>query len=198
MRPRARVFLLLLACTLASPAYGKSRGKLSALFQHATYVYVQAENGDLNSRKITPADRQAISDVQDAIRDWGRYKLTVDRKNAELIIVVRKGRVAEVTPHAGIPPTTAPGPITIPNRRSPGSQDPAESPDAVGVSAEGGPAQDQLSVYSVSPDGGRGGIVWREEDKGGLVHPGVPLFAELRKQIEHAYPSTPPSQPSNP
>ena len=198
MRPLARVSLLLLACFLASPAYGKPQDKLSVLFERATYVYVQAESGDINSRKLIPADRQAISDVQDAIRDWGRYKLTVDRKNAELIIVVRKGRVADVTAHAGIPPATEPGPVTIPNRRSPGSQDPAESPDAVGVSAEAGPAQDQLSVYSVSPDGGRGSIVWREEDNGGLLHPDVPLFTELRKQIEHAYPSAPPGQPSNP
>ncbi|MDR3738361.1 MAG: hypothetical protein P4L40_05005 [Terracidiphilus sp.] len=193
MRPLARISLLLLACSVVVSA--QSNRKPSALFQRATYVYVQAENGDINSRKITAADRQAISDVENAIRAWGRYKLTVDRKNAELIFVVRKGRTVSTTPHAGIPAGAPPAPITFPGgRKSPQGQDPAESPDATGVSTEAGPALDQLTVYSVSPEGDRGYVIWHEEDKGGLVHPYIPLFKDLRDEVEDAYPS----QPSKP
>ena len=48
-----------------------------------------------SSRGLLPEDRQAISDVQNEIQDWGRYKLALDRHDADLVFVVRKGRLAK-------------------------------------------------------------------------------------------------------
>ena len=45
--------------------------------------------------RVPPADRRAVIDVQDGIRDWGHYTLVYERKNADLIFLVRKGRAAE-------------------------------------------------------------------------------------------------------
>lgn len=62
----------------------------------AQYVLVTTYFSDnLADPSIPPADRQAVIDVQNAIRDWGRYTLVYDRKAAELIFLVRKGRTAE-------------------------------------------------------------------------------------------------------
>jgi hypothetical protein len=62
----------------------------------AQYVLVTTYFSDnLADPSIPPGDRQAVIDVQNAIRDWGRYTLVYDRKAAELIFLVRKGRTAE-------------------------------------------------------------------------------------------------------
>jgi hypothetical protein len=60
---------------------------------------------NLADSRVPPADRQAVIAVQDAIRDRGRYSLVYERKHAELVILVRKGRTAEtrdgIDIHAG-------------------------------------------------------------------------------------------------
>ena len=47
---------------------------------------------------MMPDDRQAVIDVQNAIKKWGRYALAYQAKDADLILLVRKGHVAESLP----------------------------------------------------------------------------------------------------
>src|ERR1700722_8445548 len=49
-----------------------------ALLQ-ARYVYVEAESGDIQSINVIPEDRRAIVDVEDALRSWNRYYVTMRR-----------------------------------------------------------------------------------------------------------------------
>jgi len=66
------------------------------------FVYVEALDGDQFDPHVIPDDRQAIVNVQQAIQKWKRYIITVKRRDAELIFVVRKGRIASVQVGVGI------------------------------------------------------------------------------------------------
>ena len=136
----------------------------------AKYVLVTTYFGDnLADPSVPPADRQAVVDVQDAIQDWGRYTLVYERKNAELIFLVRKGRTAET--RDGI-------------RIHTGSSQPTPSigPE---IQRDGGDPQDMLAVF----DAARGtdtAPIWRDRITEGLNAPKVELVRELRTKVEAA------------
>jgi hypothetical protein len=93
----------LLICFLIVTS-GQSKPKkpdVPAVFQNARYVYVEAVDGDILKPGLYPEDRQAITDVQDSIRAWNRYAIALNRGEADLVIVVRKGRLAGAQLHGG-------------------------------------------------------------------------------------------------
>ena len=94
-------FLVLLA-PLAVHGKGKKQSELSAQFANARYVYVQSVDGDITKPGLYPEDRDAIYDVQQAVRDWNRYAITTDRDKADLVFMVRKGRLAAAQAHGGV------------------------------------------------------------------------------------------------
>ena len=57
---------------------------------NARYVYVTSYDGDQFDRNILPEDRQAIADVQNAVREWGHYILVYNPKDADMILAVQK------------------------------------------------------------------------------------------------------------
>jgi hypothetical protein len=136
----------------------------------AQYVFVTTYFSDnLADPSIPPADRQAVVDVENAIRDWGRYTLAHDRKAADLIFVVRKGRTAETRDSIHI---------------HGGSKQPIPS---FGQETQGdvGDPQDMLAVF----DADRGtdtSPLWRDRMTDGLNSPKVELVRELRTKIEAA------------
>jgi hypothetical protein len=136
----------------------------------AQYVLVTTYFSDnLADPSIPPADRQAVIDVQNAIRDWGRYTLVYDRKAAELIFLVRKGRTAETRDSIHI---------------HGGSNQPTPS---FGHETQGdvGDPQDMLAVF----DAARGtdtASIWRDRMTDGLNSPKVELVRELRTKVEAA------------
>src|ERR1700722_13551093 len=76
--------------------YSKPKSKYDfpkALLQ-ARCVYVEAENGDINNISVIPEDRQAIVDVEDALRSSNRYNVTFRWSDAEVVFVVHKERIA--------------------------------------------------------------------------------------------------------
>ena len=80
------VLLLLVPLTIA-----KDKSQLPKLVVVAKYVMVTTYLGDQPSNpRIMTDDRQAMGDVQDAIKDWGRYIVVYRPKDADLIILVRK------------------------------------------------------------------------------------------------------------
>ena len=85
---------LLFVFALALKAEDKNA--ISAVVRNATYVMVTTYSGDIFSPDVTPDDRHAVQNVQDKIQKWGRYKLVYNRGEADLILVVRTGRLAEV------------------------------------------------------------------------------------------------------
>lgn len=166
----------------------KKHSDVPAAFQFAHFIYVEAVDGDAMKPGLNPADRQAIFDVQDGVRDWNRYTLASKREQADVVLVVRKGRIASGEAHTGVSAGLHP----------PGSQTPGHTQSQpgdegnVGVGTEVGPENDMLRVYLVSADGKLTGPLWTREIQDGLDAPGVVLLQLLRTAVQRAYPTQPP------
>jgi hypothetical protein len=150
---------------------------------------------DITDISLDPDDRNAILDVQDGIQDWGRYALSRSRHDADLILVVYKGRVVRDQPNSATP-----GTLRIPGGHSP-IQDPSDasqsgtntnSPD--GLREE----KDQLWVYTIQSDGKLKGPIWRGDLERGLNGPNVLLLRRLKDEVEKSYPTPPAKQQSTP
>jgi len=165
------IAILLTVFAPLAVAKDKKKDTLPALFSNARYVYVQAEDGDIMKPGLFPEDRDAIANVQDTLKGWPRYSLTLNRKDADLIIIVRKGRLASAQVHgavtAGAPTATPTAPI---------------------------PPDDILRVFSLSPEGKLSGPLWSSEMKDGLDAPNVMLLRALRDAVDRAYPPQPAAQ----
>ena len=164
-----RAFAVFSIFLSASLAVARDKTSFPKQIVVAKYVLVTTYFGDnLADSRVPPVDRQAANDAMDAIRDWGRYMLVYERKAADLIILVRKGRRAEtregIAIHAGSSlPKPEIGPI---------------------AEIDGGDPADMIAVYDAS----RGidtAPLWRERMSDGLDPP-VKLVGDLRKQVEAA------------
>jgi hypothetical protein len=189
MKFNSRIALVLLLLPILLVAQTKKKHTVSAVFNNARYAWVETIDGhDVFSPGLLPEDRQAISDVEDALREWKRYVLTTQRSEAELIFVVRKGRLAAV--NVGASTGRGSGPL------NPGSR-PASGPGATGsdtsergvmVGAELGSPDDLLEVRTLNTDGTLGTMLWEHMFPDGLDAPQVTLVAQLKKAVEQDYP----------
>ncbi len=104
------------------------------------------------------------------------------RDRADLLFLVRKGRLASATGGAN---------VDIGSRnRTPYPADPTRNdpPTGVGVDAEAGTPDDTLAVYLVAPTGAIDAQIWLHTLKGGLDAPAVPLFQRFKQEVDTAYP----------
>lgn len=191
MKFRAFAVPLVALALIPALANGKDKKKTTpAVFNTARYVYVQAEDGDAYDPNILRADREAIANVQDALRKWNRYTLTVDASNAELISYVRKGRVASGRLGGTVGTPGGPGPAGTPGTAGESSPFPGQrrSP-GVGTMAEGeaGPPDDFLEVR-MQTGGAISNPIWERSQQDGLDAPKVPLIRQLRDAVEKDYP----------
>jgi hypothetical protein len=167
MPRRSRYLILPLLLTSLLCAKEKIFPKLIV---NARYVMVTTYFGNEPAdTRIMPSDRRAVADVEAAIQKWGRYTLAHNREDAELIIVVRKGRYVEalagVHIHGG---TDQPSPTVSPE-----------------VNADAGDPQDMVAVYDASL-GTDTSPLWRDRQRGGLEPPDMKLIQELRTKVEDA------------
>lgn len=184
----------------------KKKPTTPAIFGNAKYVYVQAEDGDMYTPRLLPEDRDAISNVMNALQDWGRYIVLPTADGAELVFIVRKGRLgsANVGGQVGTPgtgpygtpgtgPYGAPGtgpngtPGAGPNGNPRQTQAPFGGPGVMG-GGEVGPRDDFLEVRMRQPDGDLGGTIWERSMSDGLDRPNVPLLDQLKRAVEKDYP----------
>lgn len=180
------ISLLLLPGLLAGQ--GKKKHAVPAMFDSAQYVWVEAEDGDAFKPGLLPEDREAIGDVMQALRDWHRYVLTVDRRGADLLFVVRKGRLASAR-IAGNVGNGYPANDPLGQASHPGQQQrPGGIGMGAGVGAEAGPPDDMLEVYLLNSDGSRGAKIWQRSFPNGLNPPDVLLVLQLRKAVDKEYP----------
>jgi hypothetical protein len=185
-----RILLSLFFAAIASAALAQSTPKkdktdLPKAFDNAQYVYVEAVSGDRLSADIYPDDRQAIYDVEKGLRDWARYSVTTtSRDQADLVLVVHKGRIAGAhVPIVDVPSRPQPG------QRSPfPTSSPGDDSHGGGVEVEAGSPDDTLAVYTVSPSGSLTGPIWTQSLKKGLNRPNLPLLKQLKQDVETAYP----------
>ena len=189
--------LLLLLPTVVLAQKKTKKPNVPAVLAQARYVYVEAIDGEEFNPNLYPADRIAIADVRDALHKWGRYALTMDRNQAELVFVVRKGRLAGAEAR-GTVGTGGPYPQTGPQGgQQPGRQQRPQEP-GFGVGGEVGPPDDLLEVCQFNADGKLSVPLWLQSFAGGLDAPRVVLFAQFKNDVEKAYPSAPPSAPLKP
>jgi hypothetical protein len=184
------LLILLGLCPALAHAKAKKGSDPPANFRHATYVYVEAVDGNAFNPELLPEDRQAILDVEQGLSAWNRYGLTARRQEADLVFVVRKGRLVTAQARAGIHVGPQQGQASgrSPSQRPNG--DPSQNPvgDRAGVSSEIGPPDDLLFVYLLNPDGRLGAQIWMRSLKDGLRSPDVPLFEQVKDAVEKAYP----------
>ena len=181
-----RCVLLLLLGSLSLLIVADARAKnqkadVPAVFKNAVFVYVQAYNGDALNPHVIPDDRDAIYRVEQGLKAWNRYSIVYDRDKADLVFLVRKGRIASVSPGVEV------GIGRQPQNRNPSPPDPTRSDNSVGVGvdAEAGPADDLLSIYLDNPSGA---LLWSHSLKGGLDAPGLPLLQRIEHEVDTTYP----------
>jgi hypothetical protein len=180
--------LCLLVVSVAALSSGQSTGPSkkhapSAMLASAQYVFVEPYSGsDIPTATVDPhvsaEDREAVGIVQNAILQWGQYKLAVRRSEAELVVFIGKGRLASanggVRVHVGTR-NPAPG--------APSQTDAAAAPLG---GAEVGPDQDLFWVYSLDPDGKLAGPIWQKTLKDGLDAPQLVLFEKFKEAVNAA------------
>ena len=160
------LLLLVLSATFAA---AQGYNPLPKLVVQAKYVLVTTYAGDdLTNPRMMPDDRQAVVDVQNAIKKWGRYALAYRTQDADLILLVRKGHVVESLPGMRV----GAGSNTKPTMG-------AEVPTDVGG------ARDMLALYDAT-NGIDSAPLWRDLMKGGLNPPQMALMGELRGAIDAA------------
>jgi hypothetical protein len=183
--------LLLLLLFFPGPAQSKKKDPdIPALFRQARYVYVEAVDGDEFNPRLYPEDRQAIADVRHALQTWNRYALTIRRQDADLVFVVRKGRLVAAKVFAGVHIGSRTS-VAQTHDQDPDRDDPARYPNSgteVGAAGEVGPPDDLLFVDTVTPDGRRGARIWMQSRADGLDTPEMPLFKQIKDAVDKAYP----------
>jgi hypothetical protein len=194
MKPqRAVAFFLMFAAAPLLQAKNKKDPGVPAVFAQARYVYVEAVDGQQFNPNLYPEDRQAIADVQDAVESWKRYALTMERNQADLVIVVRKGRLASADvgasrqaggPFPGQPRANGPanGPVNGPGNGSGIGR-------GIRAGGEMGPPDDLFEVYQIDPEGQHGNPLWERSMADGLNAPQVLLFRQFREAVDKAYPA---------
>ena len=178
------VAALLVPAVVFAGDKGKKKKTVPAVFGTAKYVYVQAEDGDVYKPGLLEEDRQAVFNVEDAIRKWKRYTITVSRDEAELIFYVRKGRAGSAT--VGGTVGTAGG-----RSRGPGPGQPRTGGlggPGVMVGGEAGPPDDLLEVRMRNTESELSAPIWFRSQPDGLNSPDVPLLANLKAAVEKDYP----------
>lgn len=180
MKLRTVLVLALMILPVVGFAQKKKKPSTPAIFGTAKYVYVKAEDGDINDPRLLPEDRDAVSNVMNALRAWGRYTLMPTADGAELVFIVRKGHLGSAQMGGTVGNTTA----------SPyGSPRPApNSAPGVMVGGEAGPPDDFLEVRMRQPGGDLSGPVWERTMSDGLDAPNVPLLQQLKRSVEKDYP----------
>jgi hypothetical protein len=195
--PRAWALVLIVFVAI-HPAAAKDKKKITLpdLVLRARYVAVVVDPEAGVSMTNPGENSTARSDVESAIRKWGRFAITLDAGNADLILVLHKSGTAVKPTIGGIPnePPVVLGPtgdtgggITIGTGRRPGLSSGDSQIGDPTMRTEVGTPDDVFSVY-------RGGEnnpldappLWRYVAHDGLKHPAVPAVEKFRKAIDEA------------
>jgi hypothetical protein len=203
-------FLLPLLVLLATQALAKDKNKSTlpeyVLRAQTVLVVIDPDAGEPLDHPN--ANATARDNVEKALMDWGRFKLALDGRESDLIMVVRTGNGKAVQPTIrGGPIDQRPGigqstdsSIRIGGQHGqpPPLTDPSSDPQNQGphVSNEVDSSEDSFAVY-------RGGIanpldsspVWRYNAKDGLQAPKVAAVEEFRKALAQAEKPQPSKKP---
>lgn len=193
--PKATFLLLLLIPSIAIAQHKTKKPIVPAIFNQARYVYVEAVDGQEFDPRLNPDDLQAIANVQQALRQWNRYTLTTRREDAQIVIVVRKGRAVEGRAGVIIGSSSGGAGASPQGNPSRGQNGTGFGTDAGG---EVGTPDDLFEICQLDPNGSLSTPMWMRTFPDGLDGPRVMLFEQFKDAVERAYPTTPSTQPANP
>jgi hypothetical protein len=177
---------ILIASVASAQTPSNKQEQVPKAILNSRFVYIEAWDGNIFNPQLLPEDRKAIVDVQNAFHDWNRYLITVKRREAEILVVVRKGRIitvhGSVGGNVGTDPRESRGPLD-----GTGSNQPKEQGgDKAGVGPEVAGSDDLFFVYLIKGDGSLIGPIWIHHQKDGLDTPDIPLFKEFKESIDAA------------
>jgi len=193
--PRAFPAILLL---LISPVFAKDKKPpLPAPVLNAQTIAVMINPGSEIPLANPGENRNARSDVEQALSKWGRYRLVYDANVADLIVVVRKGRAVSQT--IGVPDvlnrpvvlqpgdtSTGIGVSTGNPRNGPnGSTNPQDNGPR--QRTEVGPSEDTFELYmGQRADPLDAPAMWRYSGKNALNPPSIKAVEEFRKAVDES------------
>jgi len=173
--------VLCIAFATATNGQKKSKNQISEVVVNAQYVFVEAYDGPQWDRQLSPEDRKAIADVERAVQSWGRYRLALRREDAEIVLQVRKGRIASARAGGGVSVDRIPTHVEFP----PTTTTQTTTHGDAGI--EGGPPDDLLWVYLTDGSGGElSAPLWRGTQTDGLQAPELKLFQKFKDEVNAA------------
>jgi hypothetical protein len=171
--------LLTLASLAASQSNKQSKPEPTTILAAAQSIFVEpylgpTNEGSIYDPRVNPDDRDAVTDVLDAIQKWGHYRLAFRRSEADIVVFVRKGRLA--SPLGGVHVDSGhPSPSNPTHSGGPG--------EGTLNGVEAGPNEDLFWVYSRNPEGKLIGPIWQESLKDGLKAPQLVLFQKFKDDV---------------
>lgn len=155
-------------------AHAKSSKVVPVELAQARYISTGYDLGDgflsetsitLAQSQILPQDREALARVDDELKKWNRYVFTANSEDAELLIVVRTGRLAAAN-------------VGVQGGKQNGSK-----VGGIDYGGEVSSPDDMLTVY-IADHGKEGTLLWRNLQKDGLSGSPPPLFEQFRRDVE--------------
>ena len=144
------------------------------------YIGILRADGGIDDR-FNPAasedDRKIRAEVERAFSQWKRYNVTHFPQDADLIVLVKRGRYGSVTA------ISTPDQVSVKIGRTAKQEDPMRNPRGVAVAADAGPAIDRFEVRS-GPTRGQDIRLWQATRKDGLDGAPPRLFAEYKDAVE--------------
>jgi hypothetical protein len=190
------VLLTIISLVSAQPNKQSKKSDTPTILTTAQFVFVEPylgpnNEGSIYDSNVSAEDRDAVTNVLEALEKWGYYKKAIRRSDADLVIFVRTGLVSH--PYNSVHVQTG--------RQSPDAPSPKETAAGARNGVENGPSDDLFWVYWRNTDGKLNGPIWQESLKNGLATPKLVLFQNFkdevtRKAAEQAKKKAPPQ--SNP
>ena len=180
MFSRFSVVVSLVLVASFAPAKDKSKSSLPAIILRAETVAVIVNPGSEIPLANPGENRNAQSDIEQALTKWGRLRVVMDPSTADLVISVRTGRGLSPTIAGGDP---NPRPIVRPPRTGTGY--PEDTTPRPGM--ETGSPEDVFEVYRGQDANTLDGPpLWRYMGKNAFRPPAVTAVEQFRKAIEEA------------
>lgn len=139
MRKSGMVALVAMGGVALTACAKKKKDELPQLFCQAQFAYVQAYEGELGPAVAEeyPHDYDAARTLEARLQDWKRYTLTMNPGEADLVFVVRTGRLANGMRTSPYPMPVPSVPGADPQSRVPIINGPGQSPGGPGAGGPG-------------------------------------------------------------
>jgi len=191
-----KLFALLLASILAvAPLQAEKKPKkpdVPEVMSTAKTVAVISREGTESDLRVGTEERIAIACVRDALKAWGRYTVVPDSSQADVILVVRKGKTQQSQL------AKAPGREQNNNTRTPldmgsnGDMSGIAAQARTGISSDLEWSSDTLSICLRDAKGKVGSPLWSRAIEGGLDGARPILVDQLHAAVDKAFPPAAP------